>query len=104
LRSGKKLQSRQTEKMYEVRVTSQAKRALDKLSRRMGMADFVRVQTVLLKLGERLHLPGGIKLKAREDPYRLRISDSRILYQAREKESVILIVKIVRRSESTCDF
>ena len=46
----------------------------------------------------------SIKIKARENCYRIRVGDYRIVYRVCDKESSVLVIRIGRRNESTYDF
>jgi mRNA interferase RelE/StbE len=79
--------------MYEVILTKRAHREYDKLS----PADQNRIDVTLdrLKTNPR---PPGIK-KIRGNIYRIRNGDWRVIYAVFDKDRLVLVGKIVRRSE-----
>jgi mRNA interferase RelE/StbE len=83
--------------MYEVILTRRAHREYDKLS----PAAMARIDPSFdrLKVQPR---PRGAK-KIRGNIYRVRIGDWRIIYAVLDKDRLVLVGKIARRSEGTYD-
>ena len=81
--------------MYEVILTRRAHREYDKLS----PSDQDRIDTTLdrLKTNPR---PPGIK-KIRGSIYRIRNGDWRVIYSVSDKDRLVLVGRIARRSEDT---
>jgi mRNA interferase RelE/StbE len=81
---------------YTIKVAS---RSVEKQLAAVAEDDRVHVITRIRNLAEQPR-PKGIKILAR-DVYRLRIGRYRVIYKVLEKEEVILIGKIARRTERT---
>ena len=81
--------------MYTIEIAPAAERALKKLA-----ADIQkRIIKVLLKL-EADPRPSGVKKLSGEDNlYRARVGDYRIVYQIRDNELVVLVVRVAHRRE-----
>jgi mRNA interferase RelE/StbE len=83
--------------MYRVRFTGKARRGLDKI---IG-EDAENIAAAMLALGENPRPPGVKKLRG--NIHRVRAGDWRIIYNVFDKDRVVLVGKIVRRSEDTYD-
>ena len=83
--------------MYRLRLTSRARRELDKIP----AGELERIVTALRQL-EREPRPFGAK-KLRGNIYRIREGDWRMIYAVLDKEKLIIAGKIARRSEDTYD-
>jgi len=83
--------------MYEILFTSRASREFKQLT---PVAQR-RLATAIDRLSENPRRPGMIKLKSPGQIYRVRIGDWRVVYKIVDKDSLVFIGKIVRRSEDT---
>ena len=83
--------------MYRLKLTSQAQRQLDKLP----AEDLGRVVGAIQQLGDNPR-PSGSK-KLRGPIYRIRVGDWRIIYAVFDKDNLIIVGKIARRSKDTYD-
>lgn len=83
--------------MYQVRLTSRAQRELNKLSTK----DLGRVVAALQQLRDNPR-PSGVK-KLRGSIYRIRVGDRRIIYAVFDKENLVVVGKIAKRSKDTYD-
>jgi mRNA interferase RelE/StbE len=83
--------------MYEVALTSRAYREYDKLS----LSDRDRIELALDRMSDNPR-PEGVR-KIYGNIYRIRIGDWRIIYAVFEKDRLVLVGKIARRSEDTYD-
>ena len=81
--------------MYRLELTSRAQHDLDKLPAQ----DLARIVTALQQLGSNPR-PSGTK-KLRASIYRIRVGDWRIIYAIFDKDNLIIVGKITRRSEDT---
>ncbi|MCK5654539.1 MAG: type II toxin-antitoxin system RelE/ParE family toxin [Dehalococcoidia bacterium] len=81
--------------MYRRELTKRAQRELDKLSG----DDFERVVAVIRGLRDNPR-PHGAK-KIRGPIYRIRVGDWRIVYAVFDKDQLVIVGKIARRSERT---
>ena len=82
--------------MYQVEsASSRIKREL----RRVPRPDRVRIAEAVRALADDPRPPGVVQLEP--DVYRLRVGDYRVIYKVLDEERIILIGRVVRRSEST---
>ena len=81
--------------MYRRELTKRAQRELDKLSG----DDLERVVAAILGLRENPR-PHGAK-KIRGPIYRIRVGDWRIVYAVFDKDRLVIVGKVARRSERT---
>jgi mRNA interferase RelE/StbE len=81
--------------MYEIEIAPAAERALKKLP-----ADIQRrIIKGILKLEVNPRPSGVKKLSGEEDLYRVRIGDYRVIYQIRDGELIVLVVRVAHRRE-----
>jgi len=81
--------------MYTVEIAPAAERAMKKLS-----ADILkRIIKALVKLEQEPRPPGVKKLSGEDELYRIRVGDYRIVYQIRDNELVVLVVRVAHRRE-----
>jgi mRNA interferase RelE/StbE len=81
--------------MYRLELTSQAQRQLDKLS----VADLERIAAAIQEFRDN---PRASEVKKLRGPiYRIRVGDWRIVYAVFDKDNLIVVGKITRRSEDT---
>ncbi len=83
--------------MYQLKLTSRAQRQLDKIP----AEDLERIVTGLQQL-EGDPRPSGAK-KLRSSIYRIRVGGWRIIYAVFDKDNLIIVGKIARRSKDTYD-
>jgi len=83
--------------VYQLKITSQAQRQLDKLTGE----DLGRIVAALRQLGGNPR-PSRVK-KLTGSIYRIRVGDWRIIYAVFDKDSLIVVGKIARRSKDTYD-
>lgn len=81
--------------MYRVRLTGRARRELDKIAGE----DAENIAAAMLALGENPR-PPGVK-KIRGNIHRVRVGDWRIIYAVSDKDRLVIVGKIVRRSRDT---
>ena len=82
--------------MYQIEsASSRIKREL----RRVLPPDRARIAEAVQALADDPRPPGVVQLE--QNVYRLRVGDYRVIYKVLEEERIILIGRIVRRSEST---
>jgi mRNA-degrading endonuclease RelE of RelBE toxin-antitoxin system len=84
--------------MYRVRLTSRARRELDKIFRGKDAENIV---SAMQAPGENPRPPGVKKLRG--NVHRIRVGDWRIIYAVSDKDGLVIIGRIVRRSEDTYD-
>jgi mRNA interferase RelE/StbE len=83
--------------MYRVRLTGRARRELDKIV----AGDAENIAAAMLALGENPRPPGVKKL--RDNIHRIRAGDWRIIYAISDRDRLVIMGKIARRSEDTYD-
>jgi len=81
--------------VYHLKLTSGARRQLDRIQTR----DVERIGEAIRNLADNPRPPRTVKLRGQL--YRIRIGDWRIIYEVIDKESLVTIGKVVRRSEDT---
>ena len=81
--------------MYNIEIAPAAERAIKKLSAEVKK----RIIKALLKLGVEARPPGVKKLSGEEDLYRVRVGDYRVVYQIRDNELVVLVLRVAHRKE-----
>ncbi|MDH5781931.1 MAG: type II toxin-antitoxin system RelE/ParE family toxin [Dehalococcoidia bacterium] len=81
--------------MYRVELTPRAQHELDKLRK----VEFERIVAVIRTL-EANPRPLGVR-KLRGPIYRIRVGDWRIIYAVFDKDRLVIVGKIARRSEDT---
>ena len=79
---------------YDVRLSKRAHRELLALQQPMRS----RIVTKLEELRTDPFPPGFVKLQGRNEFYRIRVGDHRILYEVMRKENLVLVDKIDHRS------
>ena len=80
---------------YSVEVSPAAERQLKKLPAILQ----ARIVRRLRHLGENPRPPGAKKLAEAESLWRVRVGDHRVVYELRDKERIIVVLKIAHRSE-----
>ena len=83
--------------MYRVELTPRAQRELDDI----GGSELERISAAVQELGENPR-PHGVR-KLRGPIHRIRLGDWRIIYAVFDKDRLVLVGKIARRSERTYD-
>jgi mRNA interferase RelE/StbE len=87
--------------VYRLEVSPAADRDLEKLKGRIRRQDFERLRDVVNGLAEEPRPQGVRKIKGEEKAYRIRVGNYRVVYDVYDKEKLVLILQIVRRSETT---
>ena len=83
--------------MYLLEVTNRVRRDFDKLDDRT----LERIVSAIRGLGENPRPKGSKKL--RRNVHRIRVGDWRIIYAVFDKDKLVIVGKIARRSEHTYD-
>jgi mRNA interferase RelE/StbE len=81
--------------VYRRELTKRAQRDLDKLCD----GDLERVVGAIRGLGENPRPPGAKKIRG--PIYRIRVGDWRIVYAVFDKDQLVIVGKVARRSERT---
>ncbi len=80
---------------FRVEIAPLARRQIRKLARKAQQAIIERIE----QLAAAPRPPGVKKLVSEDDLYRVRVGDYRIIYQIRDRDLLILIVKVGHRRE-----
>ena len=87
--------------MYRIEVSPAADRDLSKLKGRITRQDLERLRTAVNSLAEEPRPDGVRKIKGEDKAYRIRVGDYRVVYEIYDKENMVLILQVARRSETT---
>lgn len=87
--------------MYRLEVSPAAERDLERLKRRIQQHSFERLRIAIRSLADNPRPPGVRKIEGAERAYRIRVGDYRVVYEVYDKESLVLILQVVRRTETT---
>ena len=81
--------------MYEIRLTKRVERQLSKLVPEVQ----IRLQIAIDALDENPRPDGVKKLKGKDNQYRLRVGDYRIIYTIEDQKLLIVVVQLGARSD-----
>jgi mRNA interferase RelE/StbE len=81
--------------MYETRLTKRVERQLSKLVPEVQ----VRLQLAIDALEENPRPDGVKKLKGKDNQYRIRVGDYRIIYTIEDQKLLIVVVQLGARSD-----
>jgi len=87
--------------VYRIEVSPAADRDLEKFRGRIRRQDFERLRDVVSSLAEEPRPQGVRKIKGAEKAYRIRVGNYRVVYEVYDSDSLILILQVARRSETT---
>jgi len=87
--------------VYRIEVSPAAGRDLDRLKKRIQRLDFERLRTAIGNLADDPRPHGVRKIKGAETAYRIRVGDYRVVYEVYDRDSLVLILQVVRRTETT---
>ena len=87
--------------MYSIEVTPAADRDLDRLKRHMQGRDFQRLRDAVRGLASEPRPQGVAKLRGAEGVYRIRVGPYRVVYDIYDDRTLVVILKVARRSETT---
>lgn len=87
--------------MYRLEVSPAAERDLERLKRRIQRHNLERLRTTIRSLADNPRPRGVRKIEGSERAYRIRVGDYRVVYEIYDKESLVLILQVARRAETT---
>ncbi|MCD6453042.1 MAG: type II toxin-antitoxin system RelE/ParE family toxin [Dehalococcoidales bacterium] len=87
--------------MYRLEVSPAASRDFDRLKRRIRRQDFERLRVAIGSLANEPRPHGVRKIKGAERAYRIRVGSYRVVYEVCDNEQLVLILQVVRRTETT---
>jgi mRNA interferase RelE/StbE len=80
---------------YKILFSKQAEKTFLSLDRSIQR----RVADTISDLGETPHPPGSVKLEGEDDLYRMRVGDWRIVYTVKNRELIVLVLRIGHRGD-----
>jgi mRNA interferase RelE/StbE len=87
--------------VYRVEISPAADRDLEKLKARIRTQDFERLRDAIKSLAQN-HRPQGVRgIKGTDKAYRIRVGNYRVVYDVYDRDKLVLILQIARRSEAT---
>jgi mRNA interferase RelE/StbE len=87
--------------VYKLEVSPAADCDLEKLKGRIVRQDFERLRDAVAGLAEEPRPQGVRKIKGEERAYRNRVGSYRVVYEVYNDDNLVLILRVVRRSETT---
>ena len=87
--------------MNRLEVSPAADRDLEKLKGRIRKQDFERLRAAIRSLADEPRPQGVRKIKGAERAYRIRVGSYRVVYEVYNDDNLVLILQVVRRSETT---
>ena len=87
--------------MYRIEIAPAAERDLEKLKGRIRRQDFERLRDAIGSLADEPRPQGVRKIKGAEKAYRIRVGSYRVVYDVYDNDNLVLILQVVRRSETT---
>ena len=87
--------------MHRIEVSPAAYRDLEKLKGQIQRHDLERLQAAIRSLASEPRPHGVRKIKGTERAYRVRAGNYRIVYEVYDKENLVLILHVGRRTETT---
>ena len=87
--------------MYRLEVSPAADRDLERLKQRIRRQDFERLRIAIRGLASEPRPHGVRKIKGAEKAYRIRAGSYRVVYEVYDTENLVLILQVVRRTETT---
>ena len=82
---------------YRVEISPAAARDL----KRLPPGILPRIEPVILGLADEPCPIGSRKIRGAERAYRARVGEYRVIYEIRENDKLVVVLRVTRRSEST---
>ena len=86
---------------YRIEIAPAADRDLQKLQDRIRKQDFDRLSKAIDKLDLEPRPHGVRKIEGADTAYRIRIGSYRVVYDVFDDKKLVVILQVVRRSETT---
>jgi len=87
--------------VYRLEVSPAADRDLDRLKQRIRRHEFERLRIAIRGLADEPRPHGVRKIKGAERAYRIRAGNYRVVYEIYDNESLVLLLQVTRRTETT---
>jgi mRNA interferase RelE/StbE len=88
-------------RQYHIEVSPAADRDLEKLKGKIRRQEFEHLSSAIRALEQEPRPHGVRKIKAVENAYRIRVGNYRVVYDVYDTQKLVLILQIVRRTETT---
>ncbi len=86
--------------MYRLVTAPSADRDIEKL-KRVSEQDFQRLTRIIRSLAEEPRPHGVRKIKGRNETYRIRVGNYRVIYKIYDIEKLVMVSHLLRRNEGT---
>ena len=87
--------------MYRLRTSVRANRDLRALAERAQRHDVGRLYIAIESLPNEPRPYGVQKIRGKDNAYRIRVGNFRVIYEIYDKENAVLISRVLRRTETT---
>jgi mRNA interferase RelE/StbE len=87
--------------VYRIEISPGADRDLEKLKGRIRIQDFERLRHAVRSLTANPRPRGARKIKGADQAYRIRAGNYRVVYDVYDRDNLVLILQVARRSETT---
>ena len=87
--------------LYKIEVSPAAERDIQKLKDRIRRDDFERLAAAIDKLATEPRPNGVRKIEGAAPAYRIRVGDYRVVYDIYDDKKLVVILQVIRRSETT---
>jgi mRNA interferase RelE/StbE len=87
--------------MYNLKIAPRAERDIRKLRPRASGQDSERLRRAIASLADEPRPQGVKKIRGAEQAYRIRVSSYRVVYDVYDRENLVLILQVARRTETT---
>lgn len=87
--------------MHRLEVSPAAGRDLERLKRRIQRHDLERLRVAIGGLADEPRPHGARKIKGAERAYRIRVGNYRVVYEIYDTENLVLLLQVVRRTDTT---
>ena len=87
--------------MYRIEISPAADRDLERLKKRIQRHDFGRLRVAIRGLADDPRPHGVRNIEGAERAYRIRVGNYRVVYEIYDTENLVLILQVVRRTETT---
>jgi mRNA interferase RelE/StbE len=87
--------------VYRIEISPAADRDLEKLKGRIRIQDFERLRNAVRSLAENPRPQGVRKIRGAEQAHRIMVGNYRVVYDVYDRDNLVLILQVARRSETT---
>lgn len=87
--------------MYNLKTAPGAERDIRRIGSRVSREDIEHLRKAITNLAGEPRPKGVKKIKGRKMSYRIRVGNYRVVYEVYDNDKLVLILQIIRRSETT---